>query len=532
MAAESFQPQIQVTLFKNIGMSSAGAGTAASQRYTGAQRQISLTPFLSEISSISIEKSIRSCYGTFSITIADQMIAQGGGGLGGAVQGDTLARLVQPFDVIEIRATRKPQSSAGQPLPLLMRGYVRAISRHERMGDDGRPQRLVTIQGGDAGVLLDICRSNVMPGAPGSQDIQDEFTFYSTWFQGAGNSVGASQFVAGCITGILNPMVSVMQAAAELTSGSATVGSNSSFAPSPVRPLTPVTLVQNGTVYLTGIDARWNGNNLYGLMAQYGNVGLGLNELFTQTMGTAGQEQDYLIFRPIPYVDPGGGYILAPYTDSSGTAAAGYPQTITVTDRELVELSTQRDDSRVLNFVYVLPQWLIAGGETSVIQNAWATLTGNNVITDENSAQALYGFRPIFLADEEGPRVDGQSADQYQSDVNTALTELKQKIDDLKSINADNIVFESGSMVIRGRPDIQVGNYVKLIRGVQSNGGQTVGAFTEQMYVTAVSHEVLPFRTWTTGLQFERGTGFVTAVEDGQSPYLREMTGGVMGVYS
>lgn len=522
MAVEIFNPQIDVTVFKNIGMGAAGPGAGASQRYNGTRRAFSLNHHLGENSSVSISKSIRECYGSFRITLTDAMVTQRAGTIDVPTQADTLSRLLQPLDVIEIRASRQSHTAAGRKLPLLMRGYIRRISRRERMTDQG-PQRFVIIEGGDAGVLLDLCRSNLIPGAPNTADVQDAFTFYSTWFNKSANAVSASDFVAGCVKGILAPMISTMQAAGEISAAATAVaaGLPAAVMPSPVRQITPVTLVERGVVYLIGVDARWNGNTLYGLMQQYGDIGLGLNELFVQTVGLPGQEQDYLVFRPAPFIDTDGQYLLAPYTPSSGTAAAGYPQTFTVQDTELVELDTERDDSRVFNFIYLLPEWLIAGGETTVIQNAWATLAKNNTISNQNSAQTLYGFRPIFLTEQEGPRVDGQDAGDYGQSVKNALAELQSKTADLKAINANNVVWEQGSAVIRGRPDIMPGNYVELHRG----------DFVEKLYVTAVNHEFLPFRTYTTGLQFERGNGFIAAIRDGNAPYLREMTDGVSGVY-
>ncbi|WP_188965468.1 hypothetical protein [Neoroseomonas lacus] len=55
---------------------------------------------------------------------------------------DTISAMVEPMDMVEIRAAREPHLYAGKPLPLIMRGWVSTITRDESIAQDGTPQRL------------------------------------------------------------------------------------------------------------------------------------------------------------------------------------------------------------------------------------------------------------------------------------------------------------------------------------------------------------------------------------------------------
>jgi hypothetical protein len=67
---------------------------------------------------------------------------------------DSLYALIEPMDMIEIRAARRPDKFAGTKLPLIMRGFVSSVRRSESMGEDGTPNRTIMIQGQDSGKLL------------------------------------------------------------------------------------------------------------------------------------------------------------------------------------------------------------------------------------------------------------------------------------------------------------------------------------------------------------------------------------------
>ncbi|MGO8915328.1 MAG: hypothetical protein ACLQJR_05420 [Stellaceae bacterium] len=53
------------------------------------------------------------------------------------------------------------------------------------------------------------------------------------------------------------------------------------------------------------------------------------------------------------------------------------------------------------------------------------------------------------------------------------------------------------------------------------------------MYANSITHEFLPFRSWTTTVEFDRGDGFIQRIQRGNgadAPALAEMSpGGVYG---
>jgi hypothetical protein len=94
-----------------------------------------------------------------------------------------------------------------------------------------------------------------------------------------------------------------------------------------------------------------------------------------------------------------------------------------------------------------------------------------------------------------------------------------QRMADLKAMNRDNGVFESGTAVVRGDESWKIGRYLDVTRG----------ALKSEAYLTGVSHTIIPMSTWTSNLSIERGTGFLERARVSGSPYLAE---GRPGPYS
>jgi len=107
---------------------------------------------------------------------------------------------------------------------------------------------------------------------------------------------------------------------------------------------------------------------------------------------------------------------------------------------------------------------------------------------------------------EQFPRIDGQAESVFRQGTQTLLQFIGEKPAQLIAQNRDNVVFEAGTMTLRGREDIHAGEYVSLRLG--TNGGSRSG-FMQQAYAYSVTHEFLPYRSFTTAVQFDRGTGFI-----------------------
>lgn len=146
MRVPVYHPQIRVTLHKTVARQTFDGQAPVSVRYAAPPAAIDLTPFLGENGAVQTTKSVREAAGAFLVTLTDaphRLLA------GGAFE--TLYGLIEPMDVIEIRARHAPVGS-GEDLtepPIVMRGFVSDVHRTEAMAAAGRPQRTVTIAGQD-----------------------------------------------------------------------------------------------------------------------------------------------------------------------------------------------------------------------------------------------------------------------------------------------------------------------------------------------------------------------------------------------
>ena len=138
-----------------------------------------------------------------------------------------------------------------------------------------------------------------------------------------------------------------------------------------------------------------------------------------------------------------------------------------------------------------------------------------------------YGVRPMHASTQQGDD-DVKNATSGQSKEGYADTSAKMErwIDKrrrlMMEMNRDNVVFETGTARIKGgqmRPDgkelMKAGDYANFV----------TGRLKIEAYVVQVEHEFLPFQSYTTTLNFERGTGFVERAQKGggmDSPWLAE----------
>jgi len=130
MTVRVYAPAVQVRLVKLVQRQNGIAG-----QYEGGQREVDLTPYLGDGSAIRTKKGLREDAGGFSISFSDKLDPD---------TMDSIYALVEPMDLIEIRATRQPDLYIGQDLPLIMRGFVSSVRRPESMSNEGTPSRAVT----------------------------------------------------------------------------------------------------------------------------------------------------------------------------------------------------------------------------------------------------------------------------------------------------------------------------------------------------------------------------------------------------
>lgn len=452
------------------------------ERFTGADRVIHLTPFLGDAGAVRTSKALHQPAGAFEISFGDRLDE-------GALD-STYAR-IEPMDMIEIRASRYPEQYVGRDLPLIMRGFVDAVRRTESIADDERPRRAVVITGHDFGKLWLI--HQVFWELASAQEKQMLTRFGLQVQLGLKpEALGIGAFLKIFTEKVMNERIAEMSA----------------FAQQAVSPFIPDTSgVQDGMV-LPAIVGDISAGTYWTIIGTFADRPW--NELFVR------DEEDgpHLVFRETPYKDLGGQLIMPHATD---------PGTVEADIAEVVQWDVSRSDMRVANFYWTPP------GSSSVITNQYA-VTG--AIVDQSALDFQHGNNKPELFGEkrmEAPTgllpPDGRGlpanlpASERKAEGDKYVEWYRLRAKQLQAMNRDNSVLEDGGAVLLGREDHVIGKYLKLYRG----------DLTSEAYMVSVSHTFQPLVTWTTTVQFERGTGFLERNKMKQSPYLAE---GRAGPYS
>jgi len=497
MAVKVFEPQISVVLKKNIGRATVSGNIAASQRFQGSARTVDLTPYIGEFGQVVTRKSVREPCGMFSVVLADKLDLD---------SMDSLYGVIEPLDVIEIRMARDATlySGLGTPagLPLMMRGLVTNVTRGETIGSAGGPQRTVTVSGQDYGKLLQMCQIVYLPNHVLGQDLLTYFKLFVNYGISTDANLDASEFIQQLVEGPVQQFIDNMQ-----TSG----GSNG--AQSPIVSFAVDATVQNAIVSPFGTNA-WAGGSIYDLMRYFGD--LFQNELYVEDR----EDAPYVVYRPMPYKDPTGAWIQ-PVTNP--------PIVNPIFDDALVSLNVTRSDAGVYNYYWVDAQQYSMTDPVLFRAAAQQQDVSDFYLHDyPNSTDTLYGLRMLQVQSQQGPRIDGKKQGDYDTGNQNVLDYMIAKRKLLANLNRDNVVFEKGAAELRGDETIKAGTILQINRGGQNGGG-----LNSEYYVPAVTHTYLPFRTYRTTAELDRGTGFIQRIEEGSgsaSPYLTEMA--AAGVYA
>ncbi len=467
--------QMTVTLIKLVQRK----GSIASA-FTDAQRTIDLTPMLGESCTVKTVKNTMSPAGGFTITLTDQAVQ--------SIQ-DTVYALIEPMDMIEIRASRQPWKSNGQKLPLIMRGYVSDVRRSESMGQDGRPQRIVVVQGLDSGKFWQIHRV--------------------LWnYEYATGNDFISTFRMQTVTGIQTAFLPLPDFLNQLM-GKFINAKIADFSGA-VNRVIPAFTFQGGTIpgrvaYMVVADVE---GPAWGYVEKFADRPW--NEAFTKDT----EAGPVLVAREVPYCGIDGKFIMPNATD---------PGSFDVTIDQVVATDVVRSDSRVANFFYVPPGFMVA--DSGGLANASAFVLGQGAdIGYGNDTTAIYGEREMQIGTNLQPpsivtpptflQPGGQVQASATLDGWAAL-----KSSQLKALNRDNVVWEEGSLTFQGTELAQHGQYLRLHRG----------GVLSQAYVPQIAHSFQPLGAWMTTASMIRGTGFLVRDKMSVSPYWAE---GRRGPYS
>lgn len=466
-----YQPQIQVTLIKSIKRT----GPATVNPAKG--ETVDLTPFLGDQGVVRTSKGVAGPTGAFSIVFPDKLFSK---------TGDTLYAYIEPMDMIEIRWARNP---TGGTLPLAMRGFVAGIRREETMESDGTPQRHVVIEGQDMGRLFEI--EQIYPQYAAFLNEPMLLTFQLQAATGIPVAVmGVSDFMATVVNDVLNKKV---------------VPVMSQFIQHQVPSFAVKATVPDGAV-APQMCASYAGGPLWSFIETF--VDRPFNEAFT----IDGETGPTFVFRPVPYRNLKGNFIIDGATD---------PGTFDLDIVDIVTLNLGRSDSSIANIFYVPPG--ITTLDSNAAVNVAAIASGVPFdFTYANNRPELYGQRQMQVGSNLIPQSLTAPVNMMPPGMQPAASAgvaqwFTARIAQLDALNRDNGVWEGGTITAKGSELYTFGRYVQVTRG----------AMTFAAYVTQVDHAFTPFGSWTTTLTVERADSFLKRIvnpslgilEGRQGPY-------------
>ena len=461
---------LQVTLIRLVDRTD-GKADASFHKF----KTVDLTPFLGTDGQVKVVKDIGQPAGGWSITFGDKIHPE---------FLDTVYALVEPMDLIEIRAARTPSDFSGTKLPLLMRGFVSTVGRPESMSNDGTPQRSVIIAGQDMGKLFQVNHIYF------ELSVLTEKPYLLTFHlqTATGIDVGplpVNDYMHQVVEKVINPKVLEMGV----------------FADTQIKPFIVDAAVPDGVVLpflVQNVD----------LVPVWQLIEMFADRPWNEAFVRDAEDGPHFVFRPAPYKDlETGKYIMNGATD---------PGSVAITDLDIVTTSMERSDHRVANFFWVPPSFntLLSNGslEAFSLMDGWPL-----DFKYDNNAPEIFGVRKMTAQTNliEG---DTKPVNMLPTDrQGEALSGLQQwffkRSRDLMAMNRDNSVFEEGGMVLKGDEKLAIGKYLRLTRG----------SLTSESYITQIAHQITPLTLWTTSVRLIRGTNFYVRNKiRNQSPYWME----------
>lgn len=473
---------------KNVSREAVSSGIAVSTRFSGTQNKtIDLAPFLGEGGGVRVSKSIRSAAGSFTIELTDQIKLDAQ---------DSLYGLIEPMDVVEIRMAGDAYKNP--TLPIMMRGFVNTVRRTQSMTPNGQPIRRVIITGHDYGKIWQILQVFFMPNVPATDNLITSFPFYAR-FGLTFNIQEASTFVSEVFDKIVNPYIVNM----------GDIGGHADT--SPLLQIEQDIQVLHGKVSPFGIGA-WGGGSIYGLLTQFADVEA-WNELFIEDR----EDAPYVVYRPNPFKTADSKQFIQEIIEDLA------PAVIDIGLEDVVHMDVARSDSNVANYFWVdSPRFSLNYDET---MRAFALYGDPNTFFVQNYGNVdprLYGTRKMQVATDQGGDNESSNGNGTpdgtvrQGDRDALIGWMNQRRLDLIAQNKDNVVFEDGSLQIKGNEAVRAGTYLRLKHGNMQS----------LYYAVAVQHDYKPFSHYLTSVQVERGTGFIDRVQQESgvaSPYWGEI---------
>lgn len=483
-------PKISVRLYKTIGRKTIDGIKAVSTRYKDKDNFIDLTPFMSDGSAVRTTKSVREPAGAFNITFADQAQKR----LGSL---ETIYGLVEPMDVIEIRMW----SGIGKcpdPLPIKMRGFVSVVARQQTMGDDGKPVRQVVISGQDYGKIWQTFQVVYLAAYAEGKALLTNFGLFELFGVSIVNAMPAGQFVKEMLDKVINPHIKRFLPA------------NNDAIKTEIKTNESI-YVKHGKVNQSFQQMQ---GSIYDILKFHGDVGA-WNELYTEDRN----DGVHVVYRPIPALLLG--------ENKKIMDDAPDPVFVNIPDSDIVSISTSRTDASVGNFFWINNSRFDLIDD---MQRRLATIPANDgrvsLAEYPNTAVKYYGVRKM-----EQDTQQGEDGIDYMGSGEKTVSQAKRgelqeawldrRRRQMMELNKENVVFESGSLRIKGGPmrkdgieSMKAGDYARI------QMGQTISL----AYIVQMDDEFIMYQGYTTTLTYERGTGFAARVDESASysPWLAE----------
>jgi hypothetical protein len=489
-----YAPQVSVKLIKAQPRKDLVDGLPVAAVRYGDLAAIDLTPYLGDTGSVRTTKGVRECAGDFTITFADKPHRDAQDQAKSKLE--TLYALIEPMDLVEIRMCHDISDPAykGAP-PIVMRGFVSTITRSETMSG-GRPQRTITVAGQDFGKVLQILQIFYLNNSAVGDNLLSELGFFQKYaLAEEAKNKSANDFVKDIVEKVVNPYLARIVSLAHGETVSAKI----------VNKWTVKASIE-GTVSPYSVSSFVN-VSLDQMLEQLLDVGP-FNELYVEDTEDGVQ----LVVRP------------APFLNVKGEPIQGVkPEAIEVDIADVIDVGLNRTDAGVANYFWVTDtRWTMMSNQDAQL----AAQTGNaaNFVLFEypNCKASLYGIRKMEvqtqLGDPDYSQSDAVPADDQPDQVTALSAWLDKRRKILADANKDNVLFEAGTMSVRGNEKLKAGMQLLLKRG----SGKVTG-----YYIVKVEHDFQPFQGFTSSLTLERGTNFIVRSQAEKPVYFSEMSGSV-----
>lgn len=485
-----FEPRIEIRLIKSSRRDKVAGDIAAASRYQTLS-SLDLTPYLADGMAVRLGKSVREPAGVWTLSLVDRIVP--------TLQ-ESVYALIEPMDIIEFRMAHNPADpayagaagSSRYRLPVVMRGFVSSVTRSRSMSG-GTPSRSINVTGQDFGKILQILRIYYLNNSVIGDNIVSELKFFQK-YAGAGDAkiMTASEFVQLVVDKVINPYIARLT----LSVDGEAVGANV------VSKLTPEASIA-GAVDPQAVSAFVDGS-VYEFLATFLDVGP-FNELFLDERadGVA------LVVRPNPLLG----------ADRQQIQAGPAAEVIEIDGADVESIVETRADAGVANYY-----WVMNTGWQIIMNEGMRQLAGASPVADYapfdyvNCDAGRFGFRKMEVGSAMGPDTlrnrDAMRAAEAGTENDQRFAWLVDRRRVLMAQNKDNVVFETGSMRVRGNERIKAGMHLAVRHG----------SMRTLYYVTHVAHDFVPFDSFKTTIMFERGTGFIDRAQTTVAPYLAEMS--------